>query len=192
MQMNEAQRKSIERRVIRSNGKVNTRAVADLMGQLIVPVYHLVKSVVYQVSLGEAPRKTGARSWDAMCLGDPAFVRAHAAVGALRCGWVCGLTFLQTGHRQFIGHEEGYSFVETGPRTPALQVKYWPTVRPVLVPVPTWGWTWPAEEQVPISPAMHAWRLMSERDQETARQWTRHDFHGAPEPGQMPSGDGKG
>ena len=86
MSLTETQRKSIERRIIRKNGRVNTRAAAELMGQLIVPVYHLVKSVSYQVSLGEAPKKTGARSWDAMCLGDPRDIRAHAAAGALRCG----------------------------------------------------------------------------------------------------------
>lgn len=51
-----------------------------------------------------------------------------------RAGWIVGQRSLQEGKRVFIDKEVGYVFEQSG-RIPCILVVYWPTMKPVRVPL---------------------------------------------------------
>ena len=62
--------------------------------------------------------------------------RRTQAVG--RPGWVVGQRHLQQGVTHYGYADEGPTWKQTGPATPCLLVAYWPTMRPVMVPLDGW------------------------------------------------------
>lgn len=136
----------------RKNGRVNGKAIARLMGTLVIPLLHLRRQ--------RADRST--RTWMPFPPPSPG-----------RAGWVVGLTFLRTGKAVYQGDAEGYEFSETGERIPALQVCYWPGTKAVPVPL---GAFMPAPAGArPISPQHLSWDEAPESIKAEVRGWSRRD-----------------
>ena len=65
---------------------------------------------------------TNMRAWKQRVLHEP------------RAGWIVGSRSIQDGTREFISEEEGCAFHQTA-RHPCVLVAYWPTLKPVQVPL---------------------------------------------------------
>lgn len=88
----------------------------DLMGKIIIPIKELVR-----------------KSDGNYCYWHPIEIPTHRR----RAGWVVGARSIQNGNCEFIGEEEGYSF-EQLIRIPCILVAYWPTTKPIKVPLDAW------------------------------------------------------
>lgn len=115
--------------------------LVPLMGKRVVV------EKVYQRTWGEI------RTWEA----NPPF--------EIRTGWVVGIRYLQTGKRRYVGYEEGYEWEQTGKPVEALMVCYWPTMKPI--PVPLDGFRVATDGDPDPCPSTGAWRDV---DREYLRQ----------------------
>ncbi len=97
----------------------------------------------------------------------PAFVYPHdgriirniVRRDAHRAGWVTGFSWLCEGNKVMGGDMAGCVLEETK-RIPCMLVAYWPTMRPVKVPLD--GYEYPTDV-VPESPSAREWRLYEEQ-----------------------------
>lgn len=118
------------------------REMVAMMGKLVVVTQRLVRE------RSDDDRMLG-RTWVPVSLPTP------------RTGWVVGFKWLQNGQidpgypgfNGIDGYEppEPTEFKETGPRTPAMMVCFWPTMKPDFVPMDGYRMAVPGE--APTSPA---------------------------------------
>lgn len=97
---------------------IKQRAVANLMGRIV-----FVKQVFERAYPTKEKRGVTPKTWAPEALKEP------------RPGWVIGFRYLQTGHTEWVGYEEGSAWTPNGPSQPCLLVSFWPTLAPVRVPL---------------------------------------------------------
>lgn len=118
--------------LLRANGSVNGKEVAKLIGRKVVPLSRFFHH--------------GPGCWN---------IYAIRGKNSGRVGWVVGLTWLRSGVISVDYYINGGKssmldyYCEKEKRKPALQVCYWPGLRPVLVPLD--GWRLALDHEKPIS-----------------------------------------